>query len=380
MAAELCGTAEVGTQPPPGAVLGLSIGDHDQLVAHGAAVRLADRIESYAVDTRTDAGSVTKIIATTAACLRLVDAGRLSLADQVGPIIGGTPPAGTTVADLLEHQAGLWEWQPLYLRAGDHDQAIELINALPARYPRRSGRHYSDLGFMLLGAVIEKVTGLPLDLACQELVFSPLGLTATSFGRPVPGVGVAASSTGDRIEQTMITTGVPYPVEGRVSDFGGWRERLLVGEINDGNSYHAFGSVAGHAGVFTTAGDLLRFGRVLLDSLAGRGPASAVTTARFFTTGDDPGQALGFRSWATPVGRAIGHTGYPGIGFAILPERNAVAVMITNRLHVDGSPRNLETLWLSALDGMVGVLPSSTDPAQISSESAAPGTSGSAGP
>lgn len=358
-------------------MLGLAIGDDHRLVAHGDAIRLPDRIEPYAVDTRSDAGSVTKIIATTAACLRLVDAGRLSLDDHVQEIIGRTLPAGTTVADLMEHQAGLWEWQPLYLRADDHDQAIELISSLPARYPRRSGRHYSDLGFMLLGAMIEAITGTPLDQACQELVFEPFRLTGTSYARPVPGAGVAASSTGDRIEQVMISTGVPYPVHDRITDFTRWRRHVLVGEINDGNSYHSFGSVAGHAGVFTTADDLLRFGRGLLDSLAGRGPASAATIARFFTTGDDPGQAVGFRCWSTPAGRAIGHTGFPGIGFAVLPECDAVAVMITNRLHASGTPRNLETLWLSALEGMVAVLRSAKHSNHGSSESPDPGTSGS---
>lgn len=338
-------------------MLGLAVGDHEDLVVYGDAIRLPDRTERYAVDTRSDAGSVTKIIATTAACLRLVDSGRLHLDDQVAKIIGRTLPDGTTVTDLLEHQSGLWEWQPLYLRAHDHDRAIELISSLPVRYPRRSGRHYSDLGFMLLGAMIEKLTGLPLDQACQELVFEPYGLAATSYARPVPGASVAASSTGDRIEQTMITTGVPYPVDGSVEDFDGWRQQVLIGEINDGNSFHAFGSVAGHAGVFSTAADLLRFGRVLLDSLAGSGPVSAATMERFFTTGDDPGQALGFRVWMTPAGRAIGHTGFPGIGVAVLPDHDAVAVMITNRLHVAGSPRNLETLWLAALTGMVELLP-----------------------
>lgn len=351
--------------------------DHHCLVGHGDAVRLPGRTEPYAIDTRSDAGSVTKIIATTAACLRLVDDGRLDLDDHVETIIGRTLPAGTTIADLLEHQAGLWEWQPLYLRAADHDHALELISSLPARYPRRSGRHYSDLGFMMLGAVVERITGSSLERACQDLVFDPFGLTSTSFVRPVPGAGVAASSTGDRIEQTMIMTGVPYSVDGSVTDFTGWRAHVLIGEINDGNSFHAFGSVAGHAGVFTTATDLLRFGRVLLDSLAGSGPVSAATTERFFTTGDDPGQALGFRSWSTVAGPALGHTGFPGVGFAVLPDRDAVTVLITNRLHVERTPRNLETLWLSALDGLVGLLPETSGAGQDSSESSPPGTSGS---
>lgn len=375
LAASLCRTAEPGTEPPPGAIVGLAVGDQQWIVPYGDAVRTPGRIEPYAIDTRTDVGSVTKIIAGTAACLRLVDTGRLQLDDQVTKIIGRTLPDLITVEDLLEHQAGLWEWWPLYLRAGDHDHALELIGALPQRYPRRSGRHYSDLGFMLLGAVIETISGRRLDRACQELVFDRFGLTATTFARPAPGAGVAASSTGDRIEQAMISSGVPYPVEGRVDDFSGWRNHVLIGEINDGNSFHAFGSVAGHAGVFSTAGDLLGFGRVLLDCLAGSGPVSAATVARFFAPGVDPGQALGFRIWTTPAGPAIGHTGFPGVGFAVLPDRDAVAVMITNRLHVPGTPRSLEGLWLSVLDALPGLLAAAGQ--EPSPESTDPGTSGS---
>ncbi|GAB3922238.1 esterase [Microlunatus endophyticus] len=362
LAADLCRTAEPGTQPPPGAVLGIAIGDRQQVVAYGDAVRLPGRVEPFTDRTRTDAGSVTKIIATTASIMALVDSRRLALDDLVGPIVGRTLPAPITVGDLLEHQAGLWEWWPLYLRARDHDQALDLISSLPARYPRRAGRHYSDLGFMLLGAVVEKVTDLVLDKASQELVFGPYGLDHTSFGTPVPGAPVAASSSGDRIERTMIDTGVPYPVDGSVDDFAGWRQHTLIGEINDGNSFHAFGSVAGHAGVFTTAGDLLRFGRGLLDSLAGSGPASSATAARFLTPGQDPGQALGLRHWTTPAGPAIGHTGFPGVGFAVLPTQDAVIVMVTNRLHAERPARNLETLWLSVLDGLVGQEPAAPDP------------------
>jgi CubicO group peptidase (beta-lactamase class C family) len=384
VASRLCHDAEPGTEPPPGAVLGLAVGDQQWIVPYGDAVRTAVRTEPFRPDTRTDAGSVTKIIGTTAALLRLVDTGRVGLGDPVAAIIDRPMKTDITVGDLLEHQAGLWEWWPLYLRAADRDQALQLISTLPRRYPRRSGRHYSDLGFLLLGEVVEQTTGLPLDRACSSLVFAPFGLTATSYALPAPGAGVAASSPGDRIEQTMITTGIPYPVDGSVDSFSRWRRHLLIGEVNDGNSFHAFGSIAGHAGIFTTAGDLLTFGRALLDSLAGHGPVRASTVTRFCTPGDDPGQALGFRVWPLPTGPAIGHTGFPGVGFAILPGQDAVVVMITNRLHVTGAPRNLERLWTTVLDAVLSALPSapihgqgdggserSADP-----ESAVPGTSG----
>ncbi|WP_195908919.1 serine hydrolase [Microlunatus sp. Gsoil 973] len=360
MAAALCSEAEPGTEPPPGAVLGLAVGDQQWVVPYGDAVRTTGRVEPFRVDTRTDAGSVTKIISTTAACLRLVDSGRLELDARAAMIIDDRLPADITVGDLLEHQAGLWEWWPLYLRAADHDHALKLVTTLPRRYRRRSGRHYSDLGFMLLGALVEQLTGLPLDRACSALVLEPFGLAATRYAVPAGGAGVAASSNGDRIEQTMIATGDPYPIDGSVDSFTRWRHHLLVGEINDGNSFHAFGSIAGHAGIFTTAGDLLTFGRMLLDSLDGRGPVRAATVARFGTAGDDPGQALGFRIWNVAAGRAIGHTGFPGIGFAVLPEHDAVAVMITNRLHVAGRPRNLERLWTTVLDALPGLLPAPT--------------------
>ena len=77
---------------------------------------------------------------------------------------------------------------------------------------------------------------------------------------PVYGAPVAASSTGDRIERRMIETGDPYPVIGDAGRFSGWRQHVLVGEVNDGNAFHALDSIAGHAGLFSSATDLLRFG------------------------------------------------------------------------------------------------------------------------
>ena len=89
-----------------------------------------------------------------------------------------------------------------------------------------------------------------------------------------PDLRVVATSPGDGYERRMVDTGSPYPVTVDSRDFDGWRTRTLVGEANDGNCWHAFGGVAGHAGLFTTVPDLLRFGRALLASLAGRGPWS----------------------------------------------------------------------------------------------------------
>lgn len=344
-------------EAPPGAVVGLALDEHEWIAADGWAQRLpSTEPVPFTADTRTDAGSVTKIIASTAALMQLVDTGALRSSDSVERIVGLGLPDEITVEDLLQHRAGLWEWWPIYLTSTDPVTSVRTAATLPRRYPHRSGRHYSDLGFMLLGAVITAVTGSPLDQASDELSFAPSGMTATRFRTPAPGAEVAASSYGDGIEQTMINSGRPYPVSGSSADFDGWRAHPLIGEVNDGNSFHAFGSCAGHAGVFTTAGDLLRFGRAMLSALDGDGIIGAETTTTFMTAGDDPVQALGWRIWPTDGGPAIGHCGFPGVGFAILPEQQAVLVMITNRLHVHGAPRGLDRLWQDCLTRSVSMI------------------------
>ena len=121
-------------------------------------------------------------------------------------------------------------------------------------------QHYSDLGFLLLGRIISAVTGLPLDAAVRELVTAPLGLDRTGYG-PI-AAPVASSSVGDAAERRMVATGEPYPILTADRDFA-WREGEITGSVNDGNSFHAAGGVSGHAGLFSTADDLLTLGAAL---------------------------------------------------------------------------------------------------------------------
>jgi CubicO group peptidase (beta-lactamase class C family) len=164
----------------------------------------------------------------------------------------------------------------------------------------------------------------------------------------LPGGPAIASSDGDAIERAMVESGVPYPVSGSSRDFSGWRSHVLVGEVNDGNAFHAFDGAAGHAGLFSTASDLLTFARGMLASCQGDGPVRRETARQFVAAGADPGQALGFRIWrdgSNAAEIAIGHTGFPGVAFAMLPDRRAAAVMVTNRLHAPGGPRATEPMW-----------------------------------
>ena len=355
--------ADVGLDgaPPPGAIVAVSVDEQMHYATAGVAQRADDPV-AMTWTARTDAGSITKIVATTASLMALVDGRQIDVDDAVSRYLPELNGCETTVRDLLEHRAGLWEWWPLYLSGARGEAAIAKAVALPQRYPRGADRHYSDVGFILLGALVARVAGEPQVDAVRHLALERFGLRETRYATPAPGGPTIASSDGDAIERTMVDSGVPYPVGGSSRDFSGWRTHVLVGEVNDGNAFHAFDGAAGHAGLFTTARDLLTFARGMLASCHGDGPVRPETARQFTAAGADPGQALGFRIWRDEPARvdpidgvadgavAIGHTGFPGVAFAMLPDRSAAAVMVTNRLHAAGSPRATEPMWRLARD------------------------------
>jgi CubicO group peptidase (beta-lactamase class C family) len=343
--------------PPPGACLAVRAPGVDAraVAGHRQALAVADPLPMTSA-TSHDLASVTKIAATTSALVALAGADAVRLEDAVTRYVPGFRGEGRdelTVEDLLLHRAGLWEWWPTYCDVSDPDDGRRLVRELPLRYPPRTGRHYSDLGFMLLGQVVEAAAGAPLSAAVDEWVLGSVGMRHTAFARPV-GTEVAASATGDAIERRMLDSGEPYPVPRSPGDFAGWRQHVLVGEVNDGNAFHTFGGVSGHAGLFGTVGDLLLLGGALCDSATGDGPWDASVLAAFLADGPDSGQARGFRSWRTSVAgcaaTAFGHPGFTGCTFAILPTHRASVVLATNRLHVEGASVPNDVMWGLALD------------------------------
>lgn len=304
-------------------------------------------------DTALDLGSVTKIVATTTALMTLVERGALRLDDPVRRYVSGAP-VDASLADLLRHRSGLWEWWPLYVSgASTRPEMIDAVCRLPPRYPLGE-RHYSDLGFVLLGTVIERVFDRRLDAAVSSLVLEPFDLSMMRFARPPSGVPIAATSRGDWIERRMIDTGTPYPVLVRSDAFAGWRTRVLVGEVNDGNAFHGGGGIAGHAGMFATVPDLLSYGASLLASLGGSGPLQHRTVQQFTSDGPDAGQALGFRTWRSELAHCaaevFGHPGFPGVVLGMMPRHEAVIVLAMNRLHIDrAEPVPIEPAWQRAV-------------------------------
>ena len=203
---------------------------------------------------------------------------------------------------------------------------------------------YSDLGMMVLGAVIEAVTGMRQDAAFAERLAAPLGLSRTAYG-PVPTEESAAAADSDVVEHRMVATGDPYPTEAVVGDFSGWRDCPVIGTSSDGNAAHALGGVAGHAGLFATVPELLRMGQSLVDPDAVPAPVIAEFTRPLAV---DPDRGLGFRlATSSFAGQHIPfayHPGFTGTWLAVALDRDLVIAVAATRLHTTtgsiGSPRN----------------------------------------
>lgn len=319
--------------------------------ARPSAIARLDAPLPMTTDTGFDLASVTKVMATTFALMLLVDAGELDLDASVSAYLpdfmdddsapvsrtGSAGKGEITLRHLLTHRAGLYQWKPVYYHAGDAEQAYAYIRDLPLSWSAGAERHYSDLGFMLLGRVVEHVTAQPLGAFLDERLYEPLGLTATGFRSSASRAGTAgpfaATSHGNPYEHRMVhDPDFGYRIDGDPDAWNGWREYTLAGEVNDGNAFHAFGGEAGHAGLFSTAADL----QVLLQLLLNRGEyggrrylGAGVVDAFLTPTGD--GQALGWQvpDYAPPG--SFAHTGFTGTYVLGVPAENIAVVLLANR-------------------------------------------------
>ncbi|MBO1330088.1 serine hydrolase [Streptomyces sp. VRA16 Mangrove soil] len=326
---------------PAGVCLGVLVDGKDPSVAATGRARLPDRTgpgEPMTTGLLFDLASVTKVAATTAVVMRLVAAGLLDPDAPVRrhlPGFRGNGKDRVTVAQLLAHRGGLAPWWPLYCRTTDREEALDLVERLPLEAPPGARRAYSDLGFMLLGRIVERITGAGLDAAFRRRVAEPLGLVRTRFG-PVDPAASAVGSDGDGIEATMVDSGRPYPVPCTSAEFTGWRTAPVRGVVADGNAAHALAGVGGHAGLFAPLDELLRLGAALVhdDSFV-----PAAVRARFQAPADPraPEQALGWRRFTLPAPDGpipmVGHGGFTGTHLAAATDRPLVVALAATRLH-----------------------------------------------
>ncbi|MGA8150487.1 MAG: serine hydrolase [Terriglobales bacterium] len=308
----------------PGAVL---LVWHDGQVVYRKALgsrSLEPRRETMSVDTIFDLASLTKVVATTTAVMQLVQKGQVRVNDPVAkyiPEFGQNGKDDITIRQLLTHFSGLREDIDLSPPWEGKEAALRLAYAETPAYAPGSRFLYSDTNFIVLGALVERVSGLRLDQYCQKNIFAPLVMTHTRFLPPSSWVRRIAPTEFD--EQGKMIRGVVHDPRAR-----------------------RMGGVAGHAGLFSTADDLSRFVQCLLN---GGGPILSPLIVEKMTTPQQPPTASVLRGFGwdidsplssnrgelLPVG-SFGHTGFTGTSLWIDPTTRTFIVLLTNAVHPHG--------------------------------------------
>lgn len=296
-------------------------------------------------ETLFDMASLTKVIGTTTSIMLLADRGLIHVDDPVSKYIQGFdsfPKSAITIRHLLTHTAGLIEWYPLFYRSSSRNSTYELIHSLPLRYPVGVRRSYSDLGFILLGEIIEKVSGLTPDEFEKKNIFIPLGMTHTLYNPLKNGRtdNIAATSLGNPYETRMVyDSSLGYTVkEIDPASWDGWRKYVLKGEVNDGNAWYANQGISGHAGLFSTVDDAQKLVDMLLNKgKAGKKQFLSSSVIDSFLTEDRLHNGLGWMMDSTnsfmkggPAG-TFGHTGFTGTSIAVVPQYHLSVILLINR-------------------------------------------------
>jgi len=306
----------------PGAIA--VVGRKDRVLATVSAGHL-DWAPSPAPDEHTlwDMASLTKVTATTSSVMQLVEQGKVDVNAPVQkylPDWQGPNKEKVLIRHLLTHSSGLPAWRPLYKEATNAEQAMQLVFQTPLDTLPGARMLYSDLNFILLAQVVQRVTGQRIDAYAAEHVFGPLKMTDTQF-RP-------AASLLPRIAPTEVDP---------------WRQRHIRGEVHDENAA-ILGGVSGHAGLFSTGADVARLCQAYLNggTLDGAHIWSPETIKLFTTVYDSTFSNRAF-GWETPNGTnsaghlmkrpAFGHTGFTGTSYWIDPANDLFVVLLTNRVN-----------------------------------------------
>jgi serine-type D-Ala-D-Ala carboxypeptidase len=277
------------------------------------------------LDTSYDLASLTKMVCTVTLVLAARQRGSLDLDDPVTRWLPRYPQEKTTLRHLLTHTAGLVDHRPFH----DHLQGREQIEAAIYEEARvatpGSPVCYSDLGYMLLGWVLEECYGLGLEEAFGALVARPVGMTRAQF-RPL------ADLEADGDVEASLRQIAATELDGDQRSGRG----LIWGEVHDGNAY-ALGGVSGHAGLFAPLADLALFVHSILVPGAVLSPASvALMSTRQAASGQDI-RGIGWRlepvGWGPWPSQTIWHTGFTGTSLLVDLERGAGVVLLTNSVH-----------------------------------------------
>jgi beta-N-acetylhexosaminidase len=315
----------------PGGVL--AVGWNDQLAVYPfGKLSAGAKAASVSADTMYDVASLTKPIVTTTSMMMLAQRKDVDLDTPVEVYLpafasaAGKDPnpawrARVTVRMLLLHDSGLPAHVDFYKKAKGKQSVLAAVMAEPLVREPGTQMEYSDLGFILLGEIVEQLTGVTLDEFARRDIFSPLGMKSSLFNPPRSLRAQIAPTEQDDT----------------------YRKRLIQGEVHDENAW-AMGGVAGHAGLFSTAGDVAAFAQMMLNGgIYEHHRLLALSTINTFTSRTTIGSSARALGWDVPEdpsssgryfsARSYGHTGFTGTSLWIDPERKLFVVLLTNRVN-----------------------------------------------
>ncbi len=308
----------------PGAVL--LIGNKDSIIYQNAFGHFTYENNSPDVSTSTiyDLASLTKVIATTTAIMLLVDKKMISLDDKVItylPEFRNNSKGDITIRNLLKHNSGLPAWKKFYPEKKTKSEILHDICSIKPEFKPGSKTQYSDLGFITLGIIIEKITGMSLDNFCVKEIFEPLKMNNTFFN---PDKNLKPEIAPTEIDNY-------------------WRGKLIQGEVHD-ETASIMNGVSGHAGLFSTSEDLYKLVKVLMnEGMKENTQFISSSTIKEFLKNESKSESrlLGWDAKSKTGSSAgqyfsensFGHTGFTGTSIWADPEQNLIVVFLTNRVY-----------------------------------------------
>ncbi|MGA2845081.1 MAG: serine hydrolase, partial [Candidatus Acidiferrales bacterium] len=347
----------------PGGVL--AVGFRDQLIVRPFG-KLTRDAKSPAVTASTlyDMASLTKVIVTTTSVMMLMQQKRLDLDTAVSRYLPEWTTAAksdpdpawrarVTIRNLLLHDSGLPAHRDFYKDAKGHDAVLARVLAEPLVHQPGTQVEYSDLGFIMLGEIVQRLTGVTLDEYAKQHILAPLGMDASLFNPPRKFWPTIAPTENDL-------------------DF---RKRLMQGEVHDENAW-AMGGVSGHAGLFSTAGDTAIFAQMILNGgIYAHHRLLARATLQEFTARQaigDAARTLGWDVVTQPSSSghyfspgSFGHTGFTGTSLWIDPERGLFVVLLTNRVNPTRANEQIRQLRPAVHDAILQSLGLANQPASV---------------
>ncbi|MDR6550853.1 serine hydrolase [Paenibacillus qinlingensis] len=347
----------------PGGICSLEVENYPPIVITRGTFEAGRKDSPVKKDTLYDLASLTKVVVALPLILLSVQTGRLSVTDPIltylpelakGQDIEGKQQI--TVYHLLTHTSGLPGWRPFYLQGNGRESYLRLIAEEALVGKPGNQVVYSDLGFILLGFIIESVWNEPLDQLARRMLFQANGMATASY-KPLEqlstlAANIAPTEDGNIFEQAMITEDNAYPhLVRRVDEFP-WRQGVICGTVHDGNAHYGLDGVSGHAGLFASISDMQNYMKMwtgkaengcidpILCNFATRSHTSTLSSIQrglgweVSPTGGTMSAVISGCTGGDLVSpEAYGHTGFTGTSIWHDPLRQATLITLTNRVN-----------------------------------------------